>query len=354
MLTISILLMMFMVMLSGCGAAGSSGNTAAGKTGESTGTTGTAANETRVFETDKGPIEIPAKPQRIITDYYTGALLSVEGAVVGSGSDAFKNPYIKDRMKTVKDAGTPINAESVLELQPDLIVVMYDDQYEQLSKIAPTVHIPFDAERDIYQTVELFADLTGHPEKGEQFISKYEEKAAAGREKIKGIIDENATFGIYELTPKNELYAFGDNAGRGGQALYNALGLKAPEVIQKELIQGAEGTKLLSLEALPQYAADYMFLTNYDPDGTSESLEKLQKSGVWRNLDAVKNNRFFSNDFDTFYPYDPIAISEQIDLFADMLIQREANKSQGPTSPALFVFTSNMCFELEYVLMLWD
>ncbi|MFM9279784.1 ABC transporter substrate-binding protein [Paenibacillus jiagnxiensis] len=326
---ISILLLMFTMILSGCGAVGGSGNTAAGKTEESTGSTGTAANETRVFETDKGPIEIPAKPQRIITDYYTGALLSVETTVVGSGSDAFKNPYIEDQMKDIKDVGTPINAESVLELQPDLIVVMYDDQYEQLSKIAPTVHIPFDAERDIYKTVELFADLTGHPEKGKQFISKYEEKAAAGREKIKGIIDENATFGIYELTPKNELYAFGDNAGRGGQALYSALGLKAPASIQKELLQGGEGTKLLSLEALPQYASDYIFLTNYDPDGSSESLEKLKKSGVWRNLDAVKNNRFFSNDFDTFYPYDPIAISEQIDLFADMLIQREEENKSG-------------------------
>jgi iron complex transport system substrate-binding protein len=321
---ISILLIVFMIVLSGCGAAGGSGNTAAGNTEKSTGTTETAANETRVIETDKGPIEIPAKPQRIVTDYYTGELLSVEAPVVGSGSDAFKNPFISEQMKTIKDVGTPINVEAVLDLQPDLIVVMYDDQYEQLSKIASTVYIPFNSENDIYDTVKLFADLTGNPEKGEQFISKYEEMAAAGRDKIKGIIDENATFGIYELTPGNELYVFGSNFGRGGQAVYNALGLKAPEIIQKELMQqGTEGTKLISLEALPQYAADYMFLTNYDPDGTSESLEKLQKSGVWKNLDAVKNNRFFSNDFDTFYRYDPIAITEQIGLFADMLVKRE-------------------------------
>lgn len=106
---------------------------------------------------------------------------------------------------------------------------MYDKNYDALSKIAPTLHIPYGTASDIYETLTLFGDIVGQPEKAEQFIAEYEKKAAKGREKLKGVIDETATFGLYELTDKGELWMFGDNAGRGGQAIYNALKLKMPE-----------------------------------------------------------------------------------------------------------------------------
>lgn len=37
----------------------------------------------------------------------------------------------------------------------------------------------------------------------------------------------------------------------------------------------------------------------------------------------MKNNRVFFNDFDTYYRYDPIAITGQIDMIVDMLVERE-------------------------------
>ena len=157
----------------------------------------------------------------------------------------------------------------------------------------------------------------------DQFIADFDKKAAEGREKLKGVVDENATFGLYELTDKGELWIFGDNAGRGGQAVYNALKLKMPAINEN----AKEQTVQLSLEALPEYAADYMFLTTYDPEKKGEELKKLKESGVWRGLNASKNNTLFYNDFDTYYRYDPIAIMGQIDLFVDMLVERaEENK----------------------------
>ena len=44
-----------------------------------------------------------------------------------------------------------------------------------------------------------------------------------------------------------EVYAYGATYGRGGEILYGELGLKAPELIQKEAIDGAGWTSL-SLE----------------------------------------------------------------------------------------------------------
>ncbi|MEK5162386.1 iron-hydroxamate ABC transporter substrate-binding protein [Paenibacillus sp. FSL R5-0527] len=307
------------ILLTACGGA----NQAAGNSnaaGQNTG--GKAAAETRTYDTVKGPVEIPVKPQRIVTDYYAGELLAVGGNVVGAEPDAFNNPFLKDLLANTEDVGAnPVNLEKTLELAPDLIVVMYDKNYDELSKIAPTLYLPYGTTTDIYNTVETFGDIVGEPEKAKAFLADYDQKAAEGREKLKGVVKEDDTFGIYELTNKGELWIFGDNAGRGGQALYNALQLKGPEKWDPK-----ESTFQLSLEALPEYAADYMFLTTYDPDKTGEALDNLKASPVWKNIDAIKNNKVFYNDFDTFYRYDPIAIKEQIGLFVDMIIAGNKGK----------------------------
>ena len=274
----------------------------------------------RTFDTVKGPIEIPEKPLRIVTDFYGGELLSVGGNVVGVEPTAFDNPFIKDLLKDAVEIGQPVNVEKVLELQPDLIVVMYDENYEQLSEIAPTIHIPYGTATNIQETIKLFGDVTGKHGEAESFITKFDQKAKEGREKLSTIIDADATFGIYELTDKGELWIFGDNAGRGGQALYNALELNMPHKNKNE-----EQTLQLSMEVLPEYAADYMFLTTYDPEKKGEALNILKDSSIWQGLDAMKNNQVFYNDFDTYYRYDPIAIYEQIDLFVDMLVEQSTN-----------------------------
>ncbi|MBG9787383.1 ABC transporter substrate-binding protein [Brevibacillus laterosporus] len=278
----------------------------------------TAAEGMHSFETKKGIVKIPVKPKRIVTDFYGGELLSVGANVVGVEPTTFKNPFLTDLLKGASDIGEPISTEKTLQLKPDLIVVMKDENYEALSKIAPTLHIPYGTATNIYETVRLFGDIAGEKEKAEEFIAAFDKKAAEGREKLKGVIDENAAFGLYELTDKGELWIFGDNAGRGGQAIYNALKLKMPHAKNK----AEEQTLKLSMEMLPQYAADYMFLTNYDPQNKGEALKQLQSSAVWKNLKASKNNTLFYNDFDTFYRYDPIAITGQIDLIVDMLLER--------------------------------
>jgi len=273
---------------------------------------------TRTFDTVKGAITIPAKPKRIVTDYYGGELLSVGANVVGVEPDAFANPFLKEQLKSAKDVGTPVNTEKTLELAPDLIVVMYDKNYEALSKIAPTLHIPYGTAKNIYETVRLFGDIVGDKDKAEQFIAAFDKKAAEGRQKLKGVIDENATFGLYELTNKGDLWIFRDNAGRGGQAVYNALKLKMPP----KLAGNKDQTVQLSLETLSEYSADYMFLTTYDPENKGEAIKQLKASAVWSGLKASQNNTLFYNDYNTYYRYDPIAVTAQIDLITDMLIAR--------------------------------
>lgn len=289
---------------------------ACGGDSESVGENG-SETEVRSYETVKGDIEIPVEPKRIVTDFYVGELLAVGANVVGADSDAFAHPFIKDELGGIEDLGAPMNVEKILDLEPDLIITMYEDNYEEYSRVAPTLYIPWDSDSDIYDTIEKFADITGGQAEGEEFIDEFEKVVADAKEKMEEIVEDNPSVGIYELTPDDKLYVFGENFGRGGQAVYDALGLNAPERIEEDVING-EGWKEISFEVLPEYAADYMFLTVYDPDGTGKSFKKLEDMSIYKNLDAVKNGTFFVNDFDTYYRYDPIAIREQVKLFADL------------------------------------
>ncbi|MEG6615019.1 ABC transporter substrate-binding protein [Peptococcaceae bacterium 1198_IL3148] len=304
------LVMALAFVLAACGSSGSSDNKDQ-----------TAASETRVLETVKGDVEIPVDPQRIVTDYYAGEVLAVAGNLVGADSDAFTHPFIQDQLQNVTDLGTPMNVEKIVELAPDLIITMYEDHYEEYSKIAPTLYIPWDATSDIKSALELFGDITGDPEAAAAFAAEYDQTVADAKEQLKDVVDENTTVGIYELTADDKLWVFGKNFGRGGQVLYDALGFKAPEKIQKDIMEG-DGYSEISKEVLAEYAADYMFMTVYDPENTGTAMAKLQDMSIYKNLDAVKNDTFFVNDFDKFYRYDPIAIREQVKLFTALFLEK--------------------------------
>lgn len=90
------MLLVLSVLISACGG-NNNGSNPASSSGDKqeSATTG----ETRSFKTVKGDIQIPAKPQRIVTDFYGGELLSVGANVVGVEPTAFQNPFLTDLLK---------------------------------------------------------------------------------------------------------------------------------------------------------------------------------------------------------------------------------------------------------------
>ncbi|QQK75560.1 ABC transporter substrate-binding protein [Salicibibacter cibarius] len=287
------------------------------------GSSGETSDETdRTVNIGGEEVEVPDNPERIVTDFYAGELLTVDANIVGAGSIAFDNPFLEEELEEVEDIGEPPNVEKILELDPDLIVTMYDENLDQLEQIAPTVHIPYNTATNVEDMTEMFGDIMGAEEEAQAFLDDYHDRAEEAREEIDDHVAEDATFGLYEITNDNELYVFGENFGRGGQALYDALDLEAPDIIEDE-VMGGEDVLMLSQEVIPEYAADYMFLTSYDPENQHDAKDELEKSSVWQGLDAVQQERYRLNDYDTFYPYDPISVYHQIDLFVDLIMEME-------------------------------
>ena len=96
-------------------------------------------------------------------------------------------------------------------------------------------------------------------EEAEAWLKTYDERIQAARTKVKAVIRPEETFSILEVSDKS-YYGYGDNFGRGGQAVYRALELAPLEITRKELM-GDTQWKEISREIVGDYAGDHIFLT---------------------------------------------------------------------------------------------
>ncbi|WP_288340263.1 ABC transporter substrate-binding protein [uncultured Allobaculum sp.] len=230
----------------------------AGACSSSNDSNSTAASEMRTVQTDKGEVEIPVNPQRIVSDYYLGEFLAVDVKPVIASPYALNNPYLDG----LTDGIEPMNitsAETTLEqftaAKPDLIVTITEADYDKYSKIAPTVYIQ-DGKRSDEDTFRYVADLVGKSKEAEDYITAFNEKVDSKKEEIQNIVGDQ-TVSILEVWPQ-QIYTMGSHFARGGSILYDMWGLKAPEPIQSTMVDGDETYKVISLEALPEYAGDFV------------------------------------------------------------------------------------------------
>lgn len=56
-----------------------------------------------------------------------------------------------------------------------------------------------------------------------------------------------------------DFYIYGDGVNRGGQAIYQQLGLTPPETVRKDLIDSKINALNISQEKIADYAGDYIF-----------------------------------------------------------------------------------------------
>lgn len=283
-----------------------------------------AQSGTRVVETVKGDVEIPAEPERIVALYYHHILLAFDVKPVGANLTWWGgSPYLAElEADGITDVGGPPSLEAIIALNPDLIIVNNNNEedYDQLSKIAPTVLIPYDANRNVYEDAKLIGELIGKPDAGGKLLADFEAKAATAREELAGLVDENTKAAIIRIEGQGGQFAiFGANYGRGGWSVYEGLKLAMPDKIKEELEKDGLGlVQQLSMELLPEYVADadYIFVSN-----EGEGFELVKDKAVWQTIPAVKEGKVIELDGKSYFYFDPISINGQIDSIAEMIQQ---------------------------------
>lgn len=271
----------------------------------------------KTVQTDKGEVEIPENPKRIISDYYLGEFLAVGVKPIIASPYALNNPYLKDDIEGIE----PMNitsSETTLEqfsaAKPDLIVTITEADYEKYSKIAPTVYIQ-DGKRSDDETFEYIASLVGKEKEAKDYIEKFLQKAEEHKQEIQDIVKDQ-TVSIVEVWPQ-QIYTMGSRFARGGRILYDLWDLKAPEKIQKEMVDGDKQYEVVSLEALPEYAGDFVLYGVLD--GTDPAF--VTSSNLWNSLPAVKNGKTLPYEQVSFMHRDPITQSKQLEIFIDFFEQ---------------------------------
>ncbi|RKJ13926.1 ABC transporter substrate-binding protein, partial [Butyricicoccus sp. 1XD8-22] len=123
-------LLLLMLLISGCSSSEQKSNSASKE----------EKSETRTYESENGPIEVPANPKRVVVlASFTGNVMALGVNLAGTDSWSKMNPRFEEDLKDVEEISDE-NLEKIIELEPDLIIGLSTSKnIDKLSEIAPTV-----------------------------------------------------------------------------------------------------------------------------------------------------------------------------------------------------------------------
>ncbi|MCQ6561268.1 ABC transporter substrate-binding protein [Paenibacillus mendelii] len=258
------------------------------------------------------------KPKRIasVSSHFTACLLALGVTPVL----AKINPFIKELFKGSLQEGSTYTLDlhtfhfnqMVAETSPDLILC-YDTYRElgELKRMAPTISLSL-TKLSWREQFRFIAEIVNAEEAAKELLDGLDEKVEQARKLLVDKVARHETVLIIEIW-KDKIMVIGDSGGRGGQLIYKMLKLSPPQLVRSELCAG-EWYKIIPLEELPLYAADYIFVTIYEEKGGEPYAAKIMSSEIWNNLPAVRKNRVYVNDHGTFYNWDPVSMHMQLEL----------------------------------------
>lgn len=326
-LAVSILLSL-MLLLGACSAGGTNtGNSsstttntaaasnAAQNTNGTAGDINQASKSTRIVSTVMGDVVVPAEPKRVVVLYLLGDVVAMGIKPVGV-SDVFEGAAFEKDLAGVKMLGSWFepNPEAIMALEPDLIIVPSEDTFKKLNQIAPTILVP-NEKMTTDERLALLGKTFGKEQETQTLLDNFNTKVKESKEKLAaaGVLDKTVT--IIEGGKKEMSVVTGKQFGRGSQIIYEYLGMKAPEIIQKK-IDGStnEEGDTVSMEVLPEYIGDYVVRSSY------EGMDDLTGNPIWNSIPAVKEGRMIELSFNLSYYSDIYSLDEQLDFIVEQLL----------------------------------
>lgn len=263
--------------------------------------------ETITYESENGPIEVPADPKRVIVlSTYTGNAMALDVPLVGVDSWSKMNPRFESQLTDIEEVSED-DLEKIIELDPDLIIGSSTmKNIDKLKDIAPTVTFTYNKVDYLTQHLEI-GKAVNKEEEAQAWIDDFKERTKTAGDEIRAKIGEDATVSVIENFDK-QIYVFGDSWGRGTEILYQEMKLKMPAKVEEMALK--DGYYMLSQEVLPDYMGDYVIFSK-----DSEQDNSFQETDVYKNTDAVKNGNVFEANAKEFYFNDPLSLDYQLEFF---------------------------------------
>ena len=297
---------------------------------------GEESTGTRVVQTEKGDVTVPADPQRIavlsaslarflftldapiaITDTRLLGVTNLDGGFPPQWAEKAEAQGTQEL-----PAGESLNIEAIAQAQPDLIIgggqgftaVLAEEAYDQLTAIAPTVLISSSVNTWQGQLAAV-AEAAGESDKVEGLMDAYDDKVA----EVKDSITVPGSPVSYLLSLSTGEPAFIPPTA-ALPTLLSAVGFQPDDVLTKANnpeLYGSGDSFIVSNELLaPVGNAPVMFVVPV----AGRSLAELKQDPLYAALPAFANNQVYELPATSYRPaYD--GVMETLDQVQEMFAE---------------------------------
>ena len=308
-----LILALTVVLLTACGS-GNDKNTGESKRDN--------ANKVDVMiKHDGGTTKLDKNPERVVAleFSYVDALAALDIKPVGIADDGKKDRILKpirEKIGDYKSVGLrkQPNLEEISNQKPDLIIAdtnRHKGIQKDLEKIAPTILLPsFDSDyKDNLDAFKTIAKAVGEEDKGKERLKEHQDLMSGYSKEI--TMDKSEPV-LATVIAKSGLLSHPENTYVG--ELLKELGFKNAlnKTETDNLAKYLKGPYLqLNSEVLSDINPGRMFIM-VDEGKEDPNLKKQEQDPVWKNLDAVKNNKVSIFDRNTWARARGIISSEEI------------------------------------------
>lgn len=310
--------------LAGCGGTQNKSEAQTADTATATPATATATpasaatpeqtGETRTVSTVMGDVEVPADPQRVVVNWYVGEALSAGLSIVGYSGWAQESMPFYDEMQAMTEIQN-WEPEDVMALEPDLIITYSVDDFAKFSKVAPV--LVFEESMSEIDRTRAIGEATGHEAKAEENIAAFEAKLETAKEALNTDAFNGKSFSINQDWGSASYGVYYETGSRGGELLYNYLGLQKPAALEELIAESGEGRGGLSYEVADKYFGDYIIW--FLPEGNKSEYAQTE---IWKSIPAVAQGHVLEIPYEQmglFYYGDILSMSAQLDYIMDGL-----------------------------------
>lgn len=254
------------------------------------GSEGTGEGETIVVTHELGETTVNKNPKRVVVfDYGTLDSLDVLGVegivgVVQDGLPEYLSKFASEEYSSVGTLKEP-DMEKIFELSPDLIITSgrQADYYEELSKIAPTIHLVIDNENyleSFTENMNILGTIFGEEKAVEKELEKIDEAITELNQKV----TEKGVNGLIALANDGAFSVYGQESRFG--IIHNTFGV----IPVDENIEVSTHGQKASFEYVVEKNPQYLFVIDRATvTGGTSSAKELFENELMEKTDAYKN-----------------------------------------------------------------
>lgn len=265
-------------------------------------------NQKVTVQHELGETSIPENPKKIVVlelsfvDALQGLGMKPIGIADDNKADMIEKLVGEKIDYTSVGTRQQPNLEVISSLQPDLIIADFQrhkEIYKDLEQIAPTIELKsrestYEENVDSFKTI---AKAVGKEKEAEQRLKEHEETIA----KLKDELKEEKGQTVLPAVVRDTSFQAHTSSSYDGELL-EKLGLK-------DAVQNEEAYAEMNLEQLSDINPDILILANNEGKLLTD---EWKENPLWKNLNAVKNEKVFVVDRDLWTRFRGVVSAEAI------------------------------------------